>query len=466
MKLKNLLIFLIILTVLINISCIYATENNTEILRENNEINIYVDTNTGEDSNTGDSWQTPVKSIGKAIDLTDNNKTTNIYLGNGTYNGEKNAELKIENKNTVNIIGSNNTIIHGENLKQILILSNIKNITLKNIQFVNATSKNINYGVAIIVKNNTNVLIDNCQFINNTKSSIYNEGTLTITNTNFLNNKDRSSAIENNILGGAIYNIGNLTVANSTFKENYAGSGGAIYNAGNLIVNSSTFRYNKATNHGGSMIVDSIKNRKDGGRGGDICNFGNAIITNTTFKETQLVDLGARGGSIYNNGTMLLKHVEISNITMISDDPLGRHSAGTAIANIANLTLKDSLIANITTHITYQGRIQGAIQNEGLFTATGTLFVNNKPDRVYGHQLYYDIGTGNIYNTGGGILNITSCAFFNANQNILETVVQDVAIIAGSAICLENNSWSGEDPLTNNHIYGTLNVTNYMLHLM
>ena len=463
MKLKNLLIFLIILTVLINISCIYATENNTEILGENNEINIYVDANTGEDSNTGESWQTPVKSIGKAIDLTENNKTTNIYLGNGTYKGEKNVELKIENKNTVNIIGSNNTIIHGENLKQILILSNIKNITLKNIQFVNATSKNINYGVAITVQNNTNVLIDSCQFRDNTKSSIYNEGTLTITNTNFLNNKDRSSAWENNILGGAIYNTGNLAIINSTFKENYAGSGGAIYNAGNLIVNSSTFRYNKATNHGGSMIVDSIKNRKDGGRGGDICNFGNAIITNTTFKETQLVDFGPRGGSIYNNGTMLLKHVEISNIAMISDDPLGRHSAGTAIANIANLTLKDSLIANITTYLTYQGRIQGAIQNEGLFTATGTLFVNNKPYRVYGHQLYYDIGTGNIYNTGEGILNITSCAFFNANQNILETVVQDVAIIAGSAICLENNSWSGEDPLTNNHIYGTLNVTKYWL---
>ena len=463
MKLKNLLIFLIILTVLINISCIYATEHNTEILGENNEINIYVDANTGEDSNTGDSWETPVKSIGKAIDLTDNNKTTNIYLGNGTYKGENNIELKIENKNTLNIIGSNSTIINGENLKQILTLSNIRNITLKNIQFVNATSKNINYGVAITIKNNTNVLIDSCQFIDNTKSSIYNEGTLTITNTYFLNNKDRSNDSINNILGGAIYNTGNLAVANSIFKENYAGSGGAIYNTGNLTVNSSTFRYNKATNHGGSMIVDSIKTRKDGGRGGDICNFGNATITNTTFKETQLVDLGARGGSIYNNGTMLLKQVEISNIAMISDDPIGRHSAGTAIANIGNLTLKNSLIANITTHLTYQGRIQGAIQNEGLFTATGTLFVNNKPDRVYGHQIYYDIGTGNIYNTGGGILNITSCAFFNENQNILETVAQDVAIIAGAAVCLENNSWSGENPLTNNHIYGTLNVTKYWL---
>ena len=444
MKLKKILIFLIILTVLINVSCIYATDNNTEILGENNEINIYVDTNTGEDSNTGDSWETPVKSIGKAIDLTDDNKTTNIYLGNGTFNGEKNVELKIENKNTVNIIGSNNTIINGENLKQILTLSNIRNITLKNIQFVNATSKNINFGVALTIKNNTNVLIDSCQFLDNTKSSIYNEGTLTITNTYFINNKDRINEIINNILGGAIYNTGNLAVANSTFKENYAGSGGAIYNTGNLTVNSSTFRYNKATNHGGSLIVDSIKTRKDGGRGGDICNFGNATITNTTFKETQLVDLGARGGSIYNNGTMLLKQVEISNIAMISDDPIGRHTAGTAIANIGNLTLENSLIANITTHVTYQGRIQGAIQNEGLFTATGTLFVNNKYDRVYGHQIYYDIGTGNIYNTGEGILNITSCAFFNENQNILETVAQDVAIMAGAAVCLENNSWSGE----------------------
>jgi predicted outer membrane repeat protein len=463
MKLKNLLIFLIILTVLINISCIYATDNNTEILGENNGLNIYVDANTGDDSNTGYSWETPLKSIGKAIDLTDNNKTTNIYLGNGTYTGENNVELIIENKNTVNIIGSDNTIIDGENLKQILTLSNIRDLTLKNIQFVNATSKNVNYGVAITVKNNTNVLIDSCQFLDNTKSSIYNEGTLTITNTYFFNNKDRSSDSINSILGGAIYNTDNLAIANSTFKENYAGSGGAIYNTGNLTVDSSTFRYNKATNHGGSMIVDSIKNRKDGGRGGDICNFGTATITNTTFKETQLVDLGARGGSIYNNGTMLLKEVEISNIAMISDDQIGRHTAGTAIANIGNLTLKDSIIANITTHVTYQGRIQGAIQNEGLFQATGTLFVNNKPDKVYGHQIYYDVGTGNIYNTGVGILNITSCAFFNENRNFPSTVAQDVAIIEGSAVCLENNSWGGENPLKNNHIYGTLNITKYWL---
>ena len=134
MKLKNLLIFLIILTVLINISCIYATENNTEILGENNEINIYVDTNTGEDSNTGDSWQTPVKSIGKAIDLTDNNKTTNIYLGNGTYNGEKNAELKIENKNTVNIIGSNNTITFNLLMQPVKILIMVLQLQFKIIQ--------------------------------------------------------------------------------------------------------------------------------------------------------------------------------------------------------------------------------------------------------------------------------------------------------------------------------------------
>ena len=78
MKLKNFLIFLIILTVLINISCIYATEHNTEILGENNEVNIYVDANTGDDANPGDSWENPVKSIGKAIDSTDKNKTTNL----------------------------------------------------------------------------------------------------------------------------------------------------------------------------------------------------------------------------------------------------------------------------------------------------------------------------------------------------------------------------------------------------
>ncbi|WP_296799189.1 hypothetical protein [uncultured Methanobrevibacter sp.] len=96
MKLKNLLIFLIILTVLINISCIYATDHNTEILGENNEINIYVDANTGEDSNTGDSWETPVKSIGKAIDLTEKQQ---IFIWEMEHTKEKiilNLKLKIK----------------------------------------------------------------------------------------------------------------------------------------------------------------------------------------------------------------------------------------------------------------------------------------------------------------------------------------------------------------------------------
>ncbi|SDA67963.1 hypothetical protein, partial [Methanobrevibacter millerae] len=459
MKLKKILEILLILIVLINISVIYAADNDTNTLSKSNDFNIYVDSDNGNDDYDGNSWQTPVQTIGKALSLTNN--TSNIYLSNGTYKGINNTQLKIENKNIINIIGSDNTIIDGENLNQILTLSNINKITLNNLQFINAINKNSNYGVAISIKDNATVFIDNCQFRDNTKSSIYNNGNLTITNTYFTNNKDRVGDRWNSILGGAIYNSGTLNINNSTFRENYAGSGGAIYNSGNLMVSNSTFRYNKATSHGSSLIVDSIKYRSDGGRGGDICNFGNATVINSTFRETQLIDLGARGGSIYNNGTMLLKQIVISDIALISDDAVGRHSAGTAIANIANLTLEDSLIANITTHVTYEGRLQGAIQNEGLLTARRTIFENNKVDKLNYHYIYYDIGSGNIYNTGEGLLDITSCIFLNNNTRILETVPQDICIRGGGALCLENNSWNGENPFKNHHIYGTLNVTRY-----
>ena len=110
MKFKKILIILIILTILINISCIYASDNNEEILKEDNEYNIYVNPDNGNDDNMGDSWQTPVKSIQKAIDLTQTNATSNIYL-NGTFKGDGNTQLQIQNKNIINIIGSDNTIM-------------------------------------------------------------------------------------------------------------------------------------------------------------------------------------------------------------------------------------------------------------------------------------------------------------------------------------------------------------------
>ena len=55
MKFKKIMIIIIILSILINISCIHATDNNTEILKDNNEYNIYVDINNGNDENSGDT---------------------------------------------------------------------------------------------------------------------------------------------------------------------------------------------------------------------------------------------------------------------------------------------------------------------------------------------------------------------------------------------------------------------------
>ncbi|WP_407378950.1 Ig-like domain repeat protein [Methanobrevibacter sp.] len=461
MNLKKILILLIILTIFINISSIYATDNNTEILNENDNFNLYVDINNGNNDNTGNNWDNPVKTIQKAIDLTPPNGTSNIYLSNGTFTGDGNTQLKIENKNIINLIGSNSTIISGENIYKILTISNTTKLTMKNIQFVNATISS-NYGSVIDINKDSNVIIENCIIKDNTKSSIYNAGNLTINNTLFKNNKDRVNDIFNSVLGGAIRNIGNLIIDNSNFTENYAGSGGAIYNRGNLTLSNSAFRYNKATCHGGSLIEDSIKTRADGGRGGDICNFGNAIITNSTFKNTEVIDLGYHGGSIYNNGTIVLKKVEISDINGAKvSDPIGRHSLGTAIANIGDITVEDSIIKNIITVHAYQGRIQGAVHNEGLFTAVRTVFENNQAESLVYNPIYYDIGSGNIYNTGEGLLNVTSCVFLNNNTYAMSTVVQDVMIRAGSAISLENNSWNGEDPLSNYHLYGTLNVTKY-----
>ena len=230
MKIKKILVIILIFSIFINISCISATECNADILSENNENNIYIDVNNGNDNNDGNSWQTSLQTIEKAINLTDTNTTTNIYLNNGTYSGEKNTNLNITNKNKINIIGSANTIINGEN-KNIFTISNNTKITLQNIQFTNAYINNtISKGGAINFQDNTEIIIENCQFTNNTGEgnqayggaiNIENSDKILIDYCIFENNTLISYKNQYSLYGGAI-NINNSkqTVINNTLIKN------------------------------------------------------------------------------------------------------------------------------------------------------------------------------------------------------------------------------------------------------
>lgn len=96
--------------------------------------------------------------------------------------------------------------------------------------------------------------------------AIFNNGTLTVTDSTFIGNEAP--------VGGAIYNSNMLEVSNSTFSGNSAASyGGGIYNAlGTLSLHNSTFSANSATSSGGGIYNAN----------GAVMNYANTIIANST----------------------------------------------------------------------------------------------------------------------------------------------------------------------------------------
>ncbi len=97
---------------------------------------------------------------------------------------------------------------------------------------------------------------------------ILNAGTLTVTNSTFINNKTGATGI-----GGAIVNFNSLTIANSTFVGNTANYGGGVYNGGiPLSIFNSTFSGNGATNGGGAVYNAT----------GATMNLLNTILANST----------------------------------------------------------------------------------------------------------------------------------------------------------------------------------------
>lgn len=318
---------------LLSLTAVSAGENDTLLAAGED---IYVDDNVGSDLNDGLLNSTPVKSIDKAIKISDIDST--IHLNDGIYAGDKNTRILIDKSLTIE--GSQNTIIDGENKNYIFTITGNVKVTFKNIRFINAykspESYAINYpdavyGSAVEIKN-ANVIIDNCSFENNQV-------------TYSTNNKYT--------YGGAISNSGTLTITNSKFISNIAHStsglfsyGGSIYNDGDLLINNSEFLKSTCD---------------DFSYGGVIANNANLIIDNTIIKNSYSAQ-ESRGGVIYNTGKFKL----------------------------TNSIIKDNVISKANFQYIY-----GAIYNSGTFTAYSNIFKNNTG--VYSTP---SRGSPTIYSTG------------------------------------------------------------------
>ena len=208
---------------------------------------------------------------------------------------------------------------------------------------------------------------------------IYNQGTLTVTNSLF---SDNSALPGDNHWGGGIFNARSsmLTVRHSTFSGNSVGDrGGGIYNQGTLVVEDSTFTGNRALigagiyshiatmtlsnstfsgniarNCGGvynnyhMMTVSNCTfsdNSATGpgyfrGEGGGLCTDGRgAVILNSTFSGNSAA---AEGGGIFYSKTYYFSTLTLIN-TVIANSPAGGdcYTTGGAIDTNRNNLVED-----------------------------------------------------------------------------------------------------------------------------
>ena len=259
---------------------------------------------------------------------------------------------------------------------RILLVVNGGNLTLRNVR--------VSAGVGTAVFNNTFCSGSSCG------GGVYNQGTLTITNSTISDN----SASE---FGGGIYNQGTLTIMNSTFSGNTAASnGGGVYqrSGSTLTITNSTFSGNSAGGRGGGVaIIDSgvtimnsmFSGNTAGSEGGAVSSFGGVItITNSIISSNSAVIGGGvssldsftitnsivtgnsatDGGGAYNGGGTS----SLNNSTFSANSATG--SGGGAYNGGGTLSLNNS---------TFSGNLApgGAVADGGATTISSNTIISN-----------------------------------------------------------------------------------------
>ncbi|MDR0912647.1 MAG: hypothetical protein LBM96_08645, partial [Methanobrevibacter sp.] len=330
-------------------------------------LDVYVNATGGSDegSHCGYSWDAPLKTIAKALELVADGGIIHIAGGGNIYDIttyesttisvplmiNKNITLQgytmgvdttqaIWGGNGTGSFGAGSAIIDGQYMsisyRSMFNINPGLNVTINNLTFINAKGEN----GSVIYLNGSNLTVNYSNFTNNiarNSGAIYSshDSILNINNSVFNNN----SAIN----GGAIYNNGLMNLNNLIFTLNYAHQGGAIYaNVGssNVLISSSNsnnkyiFRLNNATNGGAiysknanfSIVGYNFYNNgvndwnKDGNLEGSNSDgtFGGAIaasdssnitITNSNFYNNS----GSNGGAIFTNNSNIILLNSINN---------------------------------------------------------------------------------------------------------------------------------------------------------
>ena len=360
------------------------------------------------------------------------------------------------------------------------------------------TNNKAQYGGAIDICAGT-IKITNSKFINNSAdveggaidiNALNGNPKVTISGSKFINNSAP--------LGGAILNIKDLTVKGSTFINNtpntifnWAGAGGNLnlnirtftdlQNAIGLVTGTLTLNQNVAmTAKEAADFTNGITINKDitiDGKGHtiDAKNLGRIFsigegFTVTLTNATLINGKADKGGAIYNDGSLTLSDVKLSD--NVAD------SYGGAVFNNGELVVSDSvfdsndIVNRGSASVDYGG---AAIYNwyDGTLTVSGSNFTNNIKNYKNGDNLVGAITTiGNatvigsnfVNNSGrwGGAISATG-AELRKNSSTLtvsNTIFKDNSALYAGAVYIWGSNYNIADCVfDNNTAFGKGNMT-------
>ncbi len=369
---------------------------------------------------SGDNFET----LQNEIDRSGNSmEITKDYKFDNSSDHELNTGILI-NKSDIVINGNGHTI-DGAGQSRIFNITG-KNVTIKNLNFVNGNSSSKDGG-AIFNGNNTALTVSNCTFkANNAQfgAGIFTNSELNVTNSTFTNSNSKS--------GSAICTQADMTVKDSTFNDLTAKeTGGAIFTSNITEVTNCSFSNTDADWGGGIYSNQSLS--VDGSTFTDSdAKYAPAIyvVGNMTVKDSSFENLKANetAGAM---GLRDLEHGEIDNCTFINATSI-KNGGAVAIDDNFNNTTGASI--NNSKFFNSRGDYGGAvIQSCGNLTIENSIFGNNTAT-CDGGALY----------TSWVDLNLTNCTF---ESNKLEK--QD-SFNGGALYCDKTNLTSVSSTFTSN----------------
>lgn len=391
---KILKISIILFILILSLSLVSATENNSDTnhnkLTKNSNDNYYTVSPNGKGVGKTDG------NLFETLDYTEkNNQKATINLKNGTYNFKKeiingtyysNRRLgKYNVTKSISFIG-NNTILNADNCRFFNIQ---KGVTAEfiNIKFTNGYSDN---GGSIY--NEGNLILKNCSFINSSAfqygGAISIRGNNTIENTQFINSSIKDSTYN----GGVVY----IFKSNQTFMNNVSfinNTDNTIHSNGpcNLSITNSEFKNN--INYY-ELFCENSKNYDN------YITVNNTKFINNTVSATILSDNG-------NNKIYLQNSTFINNTYEFTDSEIlipliniNQIKNNTYIGN--NFT--SNITGKLSNSIVYKTPLKGILRvvpnkiyNTTINTGKASIYVDNK---FYGN---YGVFDGYIYVTINGL---------------------------------------------------------------